>query len=54
MNKIHFSDVTGFIYGGGGTRFWMLRLGINQRIADNLVQYEVSPGVIGRRLKPGF
>ena len=54
MNKIEISKITGFIYGGSGTRFWMLRLGINQRIADNLVEKEISPGVVRTGLKDGF
>ena len=32
----------------------MLRLGINQRIADNLVQYETPEGSHATRLKEGF
>lgn len=36
INSIELSKITGFIYGAFSTRFWMLRLGVNQRIVDNL------------------
>ena len=28
-------DVNGFIYGPFSTRFWMMRIGVNQLIAEN-------------------
>lgn len=39
LEKQHFSipvkDINGFIYGPFSTRFWMMRIGINQLIAEN-------------------
>lgn len=29
-------DIQGFTYGSFSTRFWMLRIGINQLIVDNI------------------
>lgn len=33
--KIKIDSITGFIYGSFSTRFWMMRIGINQKIVDN-------------------
>lgn len=33
--KIPLDEIHGFIYGSFSTRFWMMRLGINQKIMDN-------------------
>lgn len=31
-------DIKGFVYGPFSTRFWMMKMGINQIIADNAIQ----------------
>ena len=35
IKSIPINDLTGFIYGSFSTRFWMMRIGINQQISDN-------------------
>lgn len=33
--QVPMSKIKGFIYGSFSTRFWMLRIGMNQLILDN-------------------
>jgi len=38
IQSIRMQDIKGFIYGPFSTRFWMMRMGINQLIVDNCIK----------------
>jgi hypothetical protein len=40
--KLDLNKVKGFIYGAFSTRFWMMRIGINQLIMDNQDSKELN------------
>ena len=34
VSEIEISQITGFIFGSFSTRFWMMRIGLNDKISD--------------------
>ena len=36
ISEIEISKITGFIYGSFSTRFWMMRIGLNDTISDSI------------------
>ena len=36
ISEIEISKITGFIYGSFSTRFWMMRIGLNDKISDSI------------------
>jgi hypothetical protein len=34
ISEIPISQITGFIFGSFSTRFWMMRIGVNQQVVD--------------------
>lgn len=34
--EVEIDKISGFVYGAFSTRFWMMRIGINDKIADHI------------------
>ena len=36
ISEVEISKISGFIYGAFSTRFWMMRIGLNDKISDSI------------------